>query len=378
VGVVGDFMVRTLRFKVAPYTSGSAHRGALGLAALFSLLFFVAVSGCDLLTKELPGHRDTSWLGDLPPVAPDKPDNPIEYRYLYSIGLDGTVSLTSATGLYLHYPDSLTVCDGAARRVLHYSTDGTLSRVVQVAPELGQTSGRLSAIYYTGVDYRICDPDRHRVLWLVGSGALYKEFSQVPGTSRPIKTPTDITSSYSGWTLADRGTDTIEFFGNSLSGIDPWHIGAGGQEPRDLRDPMGVATWYLHDLLAIADLGNRRVVVCSIYRQAVTDYEVVSEYTTGESFAAPVDVAFGMDGTLFVSDRSLSRVVILDPDLSYRGTVGDEAGEGRIESPGQLEVAWNGNVFVCDEALNRVAVFAPPDSVSFGVDTSSGRNKPQS
>lgn len=77
-------------------------------------------------------------------------------------------------------------------------------------------------------------------------------------------------------------------------------------------------------------------------------------------FAQPTDVAFGHDGSVYVSDGYVNcRVAVFSPDGRYRfewGECGDAP--GRFDTPHDLAIDSQGNVYVADRENDRIQVFA--------------------
>jgi len=114
--------------------------------------------------------------------------------------------------------------------------------------------------------------------------------------------------------------------------------------------------------LWLTDVGRHRVV------KATVDGEVLLELgeagVAGEDerrFSSPTDVAFGADGSIYVSDGyGNSRVVHLDPDGRFIGAWGRRgSAPGQFDTPHAVAVAPDGAVWVSDRHNHRLQVFTP-------------------
>ncbi len=83
--------------------------------------------------------------------------------------------------------------------------------------------------------------------------------------------------------------------------------------------------------------------------------------TDEKTFDKPTDVAVAADGTIYVSDGyGNCRVVVFDPDGSYRGTWGvPGTAPGEFDTPHSVAVAPDGSIWVSDRGNLRIQRFEP-------------------
>ena len=114
--------------------------------------------------------------------------------------------------------------------------------------------------------------------------------------------------------------------------------------------------------LWLTDVGRHRVV------KATVDGEILLELgipdVAGEderTFNSPTDVAFGADGSIYVSDGyGNSRVVHLDGDGMFIRAWGRRgSAPGEFDTPHSVVVAPDGLVWVSDRHNHRLQVFSP-------------------
>ncbi len=78
------------------------------------------------------------------------------------------------------------------------------------------------------------------------------------------------------------------------------------------------------------------------------------------SLNAPLGIAVGTDGLIFVSDTFNQRVVQIDPSLPVQARLSEVSKAGELSFPMGIAVEPTGRVFVVDSANHRVVVFLPP------------------
>lgn len=112
--------------------------------------------------------------------------------------------------------------------------------------------------------------------------------------------------------------------------------------------------------LWLTDAGRHRVLKTTI------DGEVLLELGTPDvkgdderTFNAPTDLAFGADGSVYVSDGyGNSRVVQFDPDGGFIRSWGRRgSGPGEFDTPHSIAVTPDGRVLVSDRHNHRIQIF---------------------
>ncbi|KKC47153.1 hypothetical protein VE23_08380 [Paenibacillus sp. D9] len=74
-------------------------------------------------------------------------------------------------------------------------------------------------------------------------------------------------------------------------------------------------------------------------------------------FQEPADLQAGPDGSIYVADKKLDRIVVLRKDGSLDRRIGEEEGPGSLSSPEGVFAAPDGSVYVADSGNQRIAVF---------------------
>jgi phage tail-like protein len=143
-------------------------------------------------------------------------------------------------------------------------------------------------------------------------------------------------------------------------------LGGAGAEPRQLADPHGIAVSCRGDLY-VADTGNRRVQVFSLKGLALRavwgPYRVdgatgsvapVAPSDTGPDVWEPWDVAAGLYGHVFVTDRANGLVHVFAAD----GHCGVVPGV-QLDRPTHLAVDREGRLYVIEEGADGVVAIDP-------------------
>ncbi len=112
--------------------------------------------------------------------------------------------------------------------------------------------------------------------------------------------------------------------------------------------------------LWLTDAGRHRVIKTTV------DGEVLLELGTPDvrgdderTFNAPTDLAFGADGSVYVSDGyGNNRVVHFDPSGGFLGTWGRRgSAPGEFDTPHSIAVLRDGRVLVSDRHNHRIQIF---------------------
>ncbi|WP_167746985.1 YIP1 family protein [Cohnella luojiensis] len=77
----------------------------------------------------------------------------------------------------------------------------------------------------------------------------------------------------------------------------------------------------------------------------------------GDGFEEPVDLHIGADDTVYVADKGNNRIFVLGNGGTVIRTIGQDEGEGQLNSPEGVFVTPEGEVYVADSGNQRIAVF---------------------
>ena len=155
--------------------------------------------------------------------------------------------------------------------------------------------------------------------------------------------------------VAEYGGNCISTF--SSRGEKIHSFGSYGTGKGQLNAPYGVAIDSNGDIL-VTDAGNHRIQKFSAEGQYIT--AVGTHGNNHLQFQCPVGIKIQpLTNRIFIGDSSSHQVQILNPDLSYHGSIG-----GRGSEPGQMMSPWDvafdsdNNVYVADTGNNRIQVFS--------------------
>lgn len=129
--------------------------------------------------------------------------------------------------------------------------------------------------------------------------------------------------------------------------LETW--GGSGSAAGQFQRPTGIDA--ADGFVFVADTGNRRVQKLS------PEGRPIAEFGT-EELRKPIDVAVGPDGTIYVSDFDLDRIVAFSAEGRLKFAWGESgSGPGAFEAPAGLTVDPEGRVYVAGFHDGRVQVF---------------------
>ena len=154
--------------------------------------------------------------------------------------------------------------------------------------------------------------------------------------------------------VVEYGASRISVFNSR--GEKTCSFGSYGAGRGQLNAPYGIAIDNNGDIL-VTDAGNHRIQKFSANGKYIT---AVGTYGSGHlQFQCPVGIKIQpLTNKIYIGDSSSHLVQILNPDLSYHGSIG-----GRGSDPGQMMSPWDvafdsvNNVYVADIGNNRIQVF---------------------
>ena len=114
--------------------------------------------------------------------------------------------------------------------------------------------------------------------------------------------------------------------------------------------------------LWLTDAGRHRVLKTTLDGEILLELGTAGVAGTDErTFDRPTDVAVAADGTIYVADGyGNCRVVVFDPDGTYRGTWGvPGTAPGEFDTPHSVAVAPDGSIWVSDRGNLRIQRFEP-------------------
>lgn len=125
--------------------------------------------------------------------------------------------------------------------------------------------------------------------------------------------------------------------------------GGTGAAPGRFNRPTGIAVG--EGFVLVADTGNGRVQKLSLEGRPVAEFG-------GDDLRKPIDVAIGRDGTVYVGDFDLDRIVAFSPEGKLKFAWGESgSGPGAFDGPAGLAVDSEGRVYVAGFYGGRVQVF---------------------
>ena len=304
----------------------------------------------------------------------------------------GPAHLRDPRGLTVAPDGALIVADTGNHRVLRITNDGSIVAVAGTG-KLGQGPDGLKAVE-TDLDFPSAVAYAEDGTLAIAAGGAIRLvdrkgiLSSVPTpVSMPLRTLFLLRASRLGWyvaeptrvlLVADSGEVRV-MAGNDTAGF----AGDGGPATDARLSGVRSLAFDTDGRLLIADAVNDRV------RRIETDGTITTVYggadpsrlesTRAEHarLSAPVGLAVGTDGTLFVTEQGVNRVRAIGSDGSVRTVAGSAAGftagfsgdggpatEALFDQLGALAAHPNGSVFVIDERNDRVRRISPTGVVS--------------
>jgi sugar lactone lactonase YvrE len=169
------------------------------------------------------------------------------------------------------------------------------------------------------------------------------------------------------------------FAGNGVAG----YAGDGGPATSaELIDPSGLAVDTFGNVY-IADVDNQRIrmvnaagIITTVAGNGTPGYAGDGGLATNAEIASPSDVAFGPDGSMYITDESNDRIRKVSPN----GVITTVAGSGiqgyggdggnplsaKFYFPFGIAVTAYGNIFICDQGNARVRKIAAAVNICYG------------
>ena len=169
-----------------------------------------------------------------------------------------------------------------------------------------------------------------------------------------VKEPWGVAVNQKGEILvAEHQGNCVSFF--SSNGQKICSFGSYGAGNGQFNEAYGIAIDDNGDIL-VTDAGNNRIQKFSADGRYITS---VGTQGSGElQFQYPIGIRIHpQTKRIYVADHNNHRVQILNPDLSYFGTIAHASGNGQLYRPEDIAFDSTNSVYVVDTGNNRVQVF---------------------
>lgn len=227
----------------------------------------------------------------------------------------------------------------------------------------------------------VADTWNHRVIAIDDSGAIVREIgsgeqtdlgnapdevNQSPGL---FFGPRAIAIFNNEIFVVDTGNERVQVFG--MDGTFHFAFGGYGEEPGQLREPVGIAIGP-DGLVYIADSDNARISVFTTTGQAVRQFPVPA--WTGGQYVEPY-LTFGHDGLLYATSRITASVEVFQPDGTPVDSLRDIGGN-QLQSPIGIATAPDGSILIGDSERSAVFRYVPASTTieNPGSETFPGQN----
>ena len=203
----------------------------------------------------------------------------------------------------------------------------------------------------------VADTDRNRIVRLNPStGACAGSFGTTGSNPGQLRAPRAITSDGAGglW-VAEGGNHRIQHFTNAGAYVAGSALGGFGEANGQFRSPHCV--FMDGAFVAVCDTFNYRIQRFSVNASGVPSFADVIGGTrpTDGGFNGAFDVAYGPDGSMYVSDWFNHRIQKFDADGNHLASWGGYGTpNGSFIFPRGIAVKADGTVVVTDSENNRI------------------------
>ncbi len=217
------------------------------------------------------------------------------------------------------------------------------------AGQLGEPSG--VAVAPSG-NVLVADWQNNRISTFSAGGSFLSSFGTTGPGDGQLKNPAELEVDKLGnvW-VADQGNNRVQQF--DLSGQFKAKIGPFGR-------PDGMAT-DSEGHLWVTDFGKNHIEQWLVPIERPAYMSAFGSVGSGDgNLQSPGDVAAGIDGSLWVADKSNNRIQHFDSSgkfLAKFGTLG--SADGQFNKPTAIAIDHDGNLLVTDSNNNRVQKFSP-------------------
>ena len=150
--------------------------------------------------------------------------------------------------------------------------------------------------------------------------------------------------------VCDDANKKVHVFDKNLDRL--FSFGESGEAPGNFQSPSDLA-FDLDGNVFVVDTKRERVMKFSPQGEFFTEFEM-----KGKSSELELGICVGPSGQLFVSDFWNHRVVVFDPTGQFLTTFGRKGAEpGEFDTPAGIAVDEDGFVYVCDQMNSRIQVF---------------------
>jgi uncharacterized protein (TIGR03437 family) len=276
--------------------------------------------------------------------------------------------LLTPTAVAVDSQGDMFIADSGNQRIRKVTAAGTITTIPVAARDLALDSGGNLVVADGTHVYRVLSSGA--VTTIAGDGGYFSRGDGGPATMARLNAPSGLTLDGSGnlW-ISDTANARIRMVTNTTGQINTV-VGGGGQvnSPVEIQFDAGGNLW-------IADAAGYRIreltgPVGSLLAVAGTG----SPGSVGDGFpatatplSAPLGVALGPSGTVYISDtgnhkvrRMVSGVLVTVAGNGAQGFNGDGPGQGvALSSPSGICVDSEGNLYIADSGNNRVRELTP-------------------
>lgn len=270
-------------------------------------------------------------------------------------------------GVALDADDNIYVSNTGGAEVRFYDPDGALKFALNEVAGENNEAINFGSPYGLAVDdgrdkLYVCESNNVRVLDKAGNFQYYlvapaEAVVMKPGEGAPR--PNEV--ALSGDRVFVTSRDGIYVF-SAEDGKYLEHWGQRGPEVGNYDFPNGIAVDPASGNIFVVDTLNKRIV--ALTPEGKPRWTLGAQ--DGGKIPGPLDlprsIAVGPDGRLYITDTSMSRIVVLDADGKLISIIGERGtGDAQLNFPEGLAISASNRLVFADRENNRVQVWQIAD-----------------
>ncbi len=277
---------------------------------------------------------------------------PVQVLGTFPIGEEGSLGLSAPRGIAVDAAGAVYIADLGNDRVVKLNPDGSLAGTWG---KPGEGNGQFKEPSGVAVDAAgsvfVADAWNGRIQKFTAAGEYLGEIGAKSGN---FYSPRNVAADDQGFIyVADTGNSCVKKFDADATLVKKW--GEFGPGKDRFQETFGL--WVGQDrTVYIGDAGNRRIKITTADGKYLREIRVKG-WRQGASWPM---VAADASGRVYASDAQNQMIWIYDREGKYLGSWGNQPNRDLFSAPLGLAVGPDGNVYVCNMNRGQVLKLAPP------------------